>query len=113
MTNPPLEIRAFDPVEAFETTLHDLVEIIQAFKADTTGAMDPLTFLKASKVASDRLKAISTMSITGLLGQVRDKIPMDVYSTFQQQVELEELMSTPEDKQRKMLQVLKDIASRK
>lgn len=113
MTESPLEIRSFDPVDAFEQTLFDLVEIVNAFQADTSGAMDPLTFLQATKVASDRLNAISTMSITGLIGQVKSKIPMDVYSTFQQQVELEELMSTPEDKQRKMLQVLKDIASRK
>jgi hypothetical protein len=108
----PMEIRAFDPVVAFEQTLFDLVEIIEAFKGDTSGAMDPMTFLQATKVASDRLRAISTLTVTGLSGAVRDKIPMDVYSTFMQQVELEELMDTPEDKHRKMLDILKDVTKR-
>jgi hypothetical protein len=108
----PLEIRTFEPLIAFEQTVFDLVEIIDAYKDDSTGAMDAMTFLQATKTASDRLRAISTMTVSGLLGAVSDKIPRDVYSTFQQQVELEELMDTPEDKHRKMVQALKDITKR-
>lgn len=108
----PLEIRTFDPVVAFEQTLHDLYEIIEAFQADDTGAMDAMTFLKASKTAEDRLRAISTMTVTGLMQSVGNKIPDEVRIEFESQIRLDELMESPEDKQRKMLEILKDITKR-
>lgn len=108
----PLEIRTFDPVVAFEQTLYDLVEIVEAFQRDDTGAMDAATFLGATKTAEDRLQAIGTMTVHGLMQGAVHKIPDEVRMEFEAQKRLDEMMETPEDKQRKMLETLKDITKR-
>lgn len=103
-----VEIGALDPVRAFDQTLHDLYQIVEIFQADDT-AMTPKDFLNATRAAHERLKAITTMTMIGLTTAVADKIPADVQAQHQAEIELEELMSTPEDKQRRMLKALREI----
>lgn len=104
------DVGAFDPVRAFEQTLNDLVEIVEMFD-DPNSVIPPLEFLQATKAAGDRLKAISTITLAALMEPVSHKIPADVRDQFQQQIEFENLMATPEDQHKRMMKALRDITS--
>lgn len=104
---PRLEVGQFDPVVAFEQTLHDLLVTVETFR--DTDAITPLEFLNATKNAGERLKAISTYTMAALMTPVRGKITMEAQREFQSQLDLEELTMTPEDRQRRMAKALRDI----
>ena len=105
-----MEIGAFDPVQAFEQTLYDLIQVIEIFEPDDT-AMTPMEFLNAAQVAKERLDAIVSVTTRGVIASVAQKIPESALSEFRAQKDLDDLMLTPEEKYKRMLKALRGIAN--
>lgn len=110
MTEDPTGYRRvrFDPIDAFERTLMDLCEIVDIFGADDS-PMTPQEYLAAVRTLGDRLKAISLFAMNGVTSAVGHKVPSDVRSEFEAQLDLENLMETPEDQMRRMLKAIEGI----
>jgi hypothetical protein len=105
-----VEFGTFDPVRAFEQTLFDLVQVVELFEPDDT-AMTPKEFLNATAAAEERLKALVTITMAGVTGVVREKIPPEVMAEFRAEQDLDELMTSPEEKQKRMIKALRGIAN--
>lgn len=110
MSGDDIEYGVFDPVQAFELTLHDLVQVVESFERPDS-AMSPMEFLKASAAAEERLKATITFTLAGVTGHVREKIPAEVMTQFRSEQDLDELMTSPEEKQRRMIKALRAVAT--
>lgn len=105
-----IEYGTFDPVRAFEQTLFDLVQVVEVFEPDDS-PLSAKEFLKATAAAEERLKALVTVTMAGVTGVVRDKIPPEVMAEFRAEQDLDELMTSPEEKQKRMIKALRSIAN--
>jgi hypothetical protein len=105
-----MEVGAFDPVRVFEQTLFDLMQVVDIFE-QTDSAMTPMEFLKATDAAKERLTALVTLTTTGVQASVAHKIPSEVRAQFQSEKDLEELMLTPEEKQKRLIKALRSFAT--
>lgn len=109
MTDGP-EIGALDPVAAFEQTLNDMVNVVKLF-ADDDSPMTAEDFLHATRAAGERLKAISMFTMAGILSPVAHKVSPEVRREFEEQIALEEMNLTDEERQRRMLKALRNLAT--
>lgn len=107
---PQYEVGAFDPVHSFQTTLFDLVTVVELFQ-EANSTMTPQEFLQAQKVARERMEAIVEVSMMGLTAPVAQKIPPEVMAEFRSQQDLDDLMLSPEEKHKRMIKAIKDIAT--
>lgn len=105
-----VEYARIDPVEAFEQTIHDVMQVVDLFK-QVDSPMTPMEFLQAAYAAEERLKALTTFTMAGVTGGVRDKIPPEVQAQFQSQRDLDDLMTSPEEKHSRMIKALRGIAT--
>jgi hypothetical protein len=105
-----VEFGTFDPVQAYDQTLSDLVEVVEMFQGSDSG-MSPKEFLAVVAAAEERLKAITTVTIAGVTGSVRNKIPPEVSAEFRAQQDLDELMISLEEKQKRVIKTLRGIAN--
>lgn len=105
-----VEYAAFDPVDAFEQTISDLIQVVEMFQTPNS-PMSPMEFLQAAAAAEERLEAITTVMMHGITGAVQGKIPPEVRAEFQSKKDLDELMTSPEEKQQRMIKSLRGIAS--
>lgn len=71
-----IEVSALDPMNAFETTLKNLLEITEVFKKNE--AIPPLDYLRALQHARETLNAITFACIASMQIQVTDRIPQEV-----------------------------------
>lgn len=105
-----VEFGTFDPVWAFEQTLFDLIQVVELFEpADSP--MSAKEFLAATAAADERLKALVTVTMAGVTGHVREKIPPEVMAEFRAEQDLDELMTPPEEKHQRMIKALRGIAN--
>lgn len=105
-----VEFGTFDPVRAFEQTLFDLVAMVELFESPDT-AMTAKEFLLAVAAAEERFKALVTVTMAGVTGVVQDKIPPEVMAEFRAERDLDDLMTSPEEKQKRMIKSLRAIAN--
>lgn len=105
-----VEFGVFDPVNAFEQTVYDLVQVVEMFQPEDS-AMTPKEFLKATAAAEERLKALVTVTMAGVTGAVQDKIPPEVMAEFRAEQDLDDLMTSPEEKHKRMIKALRGIAN--
>jgi hypothetical protein len=109
MNDQPMQIGAFDPTQAFDRTVQDLISVIQLFQEEET--IPPMEFLRAFRSAHETLTAVTQVTLTTLMNSVRSRIPDDVYHQHISEVEMEQLMSTPEQQAEKTIRALKNVAT--
>lgn len=75
-----IDITALDPVDAFTSTLRNLLEITEVFKKNEN--IPPLDMMRAFAHAKETLDGITFIVMTGMHMQVRDRIPNEVMEEF-------------------------------
>jgi hypothetical protein len=98
-----IEVSALDPMEAFETTLKNLLEVTEVFKKNE--AIPPLDYLRALQHARETLNAITYVCIMSMQMQVNDRIPQEARDQHSAEIDSDVLARIEDDGDAKMLRL--------
>lgn len=108
MTNNIHTVESFDPVDAFEQAINDLILLTENFAADDS-AVTPGEYLQGVTSISERIRAVALVTLTGAMALVADKIPTDVRDQHEAKRDFDALMSTPEDERKRLMKAIRSI----
>lgn len=84
-----IEVGALDPVNAFVTTLKDLIEITEVFKESES--IPPIDYLRATAHAKEVFNAITFVILSSQMGSVASRLTPEVRAQFDAETTAAEL----------------------
>lgn len=90
-----IEVSALDPMDAFTTTLRDLIQITEVFKKND--AIPPIDYLRALHHARETLEAINYAVIASMQIQVVGRVPQEVRDAHLVEIEAEHFARIDDD----------------